>query len=286
MLVDDGSTDPPPTSISVRSGPPPAVRVLRLRRNVGHQRAIAIGLAWVHENEPAAAVVVMDADGEDTPAGVLALLDAAKATGDEAIVFAARARRTEGLRFRVLYACYRFLHRVLTGRLVRVGNFSVMPRAHLNRIVAVPELWNHYPAAVFKAALSYRTIPVDRGHRIFGKSKMSFSSLVLHGLSAAAVFSEIIALRLLVLTFLLALFALVGVGAVLLVRFGTELAIPGWATISTGVLIVIFFQAFLMATVFAFITLHGRSSLGFLPIRDYSHLVDRVDRVEVRVAAG
>lgn len=286
LLIDDGSTAAPPAMIAVPGGSAPSVRVLRLRRNVGHQRAIAIGLAWVHANERCSAVVVMDADGEDTPEGVVALLEAGTGAPNDTIVFAARARRTEGLVFRVFYACYRFSFRALTGRVVRVGNFSVMPRSHLNRIVAVPELWNHYPAAVFKAALPYVTIPINRGHRIAGSSKMNIASLVLHGLSAAAVFSELIALRLLVLTFLLALFALVGVIGVVAVRFGTDLAIPGWATVSTGVLIVIFFQAFLMATVFAFITLHGRSSLGFLPIRDHVHFVDGVFSVEVRSAGG
>ncbi len=43
-----------------------AIRTLRLRRNLGHQRAIAIGLAHVQQTT-SDAVVVMDADGEDTP---------------------------------------------------------------------------------------------------------------------------------------------------------------------------------------------------------------------------
>ena len=43
--------------------------------------------------------------------------------------------------------------------------------------------------------------------------------------------------------------------------------------LAAGVLTVILLQAFLMLTVFVFITLQGRSSLGFLPVRDHSYFV-------------
>ena len=42
------------------------IRTLRLRRNLGHQRAIAIGLVHVQQNMTCDAVLVMDADGEHT----------------------------------------------------------------------------------------------------------------------------------------------------------------------------------------------------------------------------
>src|SRR3954465_13663799 len=48
LVVDDGSTEPAPRL----AGPFRAlasVRILELRRNLGHQRAIAVGLAYVHD---------------------------------------------------------------------------------------------------------------------------------------------------------------------------------------------------------------------------------------------
>ena len=77
VLVDDGSVQTCERSIfpsslsSVRT-----IRILRLHRNVGHQRAIAIGLMHIKKTIGCDAVVVMDADGEDTPEGVAQLLDA------------------------------------------------------------------------------------------------------------------------------------------------------------------------------------------------------------------
>ena len=51
--------------------------IIRLRRNVGHQRAIAVGLGFVaDELQDADRIVVMDSDGEDLPATIHALLNA------------------------------------------------------------------------------------------------------------------------------------------------------------------------------------------------------------------
>jgi len=41
--------------------------VIRLKRNAGHQRAIAVGLAYVADRFPDAHCIVMDSDGEDPP---------------------------------------------------------------------------------------------------------------------------------------------------------------------------------------------------------------------------
>jgi hypothetical protein len=221
----------------------------------------------------------MDGDGEDTPEGVLKLIQRLDEIGSRAVVFGARRRRTESLGFRAFYWLFRQAHRVLTGRTVRVGNFSVVPGPILNKLVAVSELWNHYAAAVFKARIPTDLIPIDRGHRIAGQSRMNFVSLLVHGLSAVSVFGDVLGLRLLVATSLIAFIAIVGIAAVLAVRIFTDFAIPGWATSAAGVLTIILLQAFLMLTVFVFITLQGRSSLGFLPVRDYSYFVDRVDRI-------
>lgn len=281
LLVDDGSSQQPPPSIAVEGRPAPSVEVLRLRRNLGHQRAIAIGLAWIHAQRPCRGVLVMDADGEDTPEGAVKLLERFEHEQGRKTIFAARARRTEGLMFRSFYVMYRLLDWLLTGRFVRVGNFSVLPREHLSRLVGVSELWSHYTASVFKARLPRVSIPVDRGHRIAGVSKMNLLALMTHGLSASAVFSEVMALRLLVATFLLAIAALGGVGVVFALRLLTNLAIPGLATLATGILMVIFFQAFTIAMVFVFLTLQARSSMGFLPIRDYAYFVERVDRITI-----
>ena len=279
LLVDDGSTVEPPARVELPPERPTQVDILRLRRNLGHQRAIVIGLSYVREHRRCRGAVVMDGDGEDSAEGVVRLLEHFLQRDGAITVFAQRARRTEGVTFKVSYVLFKVVHRILTGHTVRVGNFSVIPTRHIERLVAVSELWNHYAASIYKARLPFDTIPIDRDRRIAGKSRMSFVSLLAHGLSAISVFADVVGLRLLVATFTLALCALAGVVAVVGIRLFSDLAIPGWATTATGALIVILLQAFLMAFIFVFITLQGRNASGFLPIRDYAHFVHRVDRL-------
>ncbi len=190
LLVDDGSTD------RCESENPADVEVLHLRRNVGHQRAIAVGLVRLNERlGPNCDVVVMDADGEDIPEQVPGLVAASRSSGEGSVVFAKRTKRSEGLGFRAGYHLYRVAHRVLTGRAVEVGNFSVIPRQLLPTVVSVSEIWVHYAAGVIKARIPVELVPLPRGERIAGRSKMNTVSLVGHGLGALSIFGEEIVVR-------------------------------------------------------------------------------------------
>jgi hypothetical protein len=81
---------------------------------------------------------------------------------------------------------------------VRVGNFSVITARQLRALVVAPELWNHYAAAVFRIRAPFTTIPVPRALRHAGRSKMNFVALMIHGLSAMSLYSDIIGTRLLI----------------------------------------------------------------------------------------
>src|SRR5262249_41744968 len=152
LIVDDGSTVPPDATFCTAAHRSLGrIDLVRLRRNLGHQRAIAIGLAYVEARVACAALVIMDGDGEDDPGDGPVLIRRCREEGFEKIVFAERTRRSESLAFRGFYGLYKIVHVLLTGIRVRVGNFSVVPRARLESLVAVSELWNHYAAAAFKS---------------------------------------------------------------------------------------------------------------------------------------
>jgi glycosyltransferase involved in cell wall biosynthesis len=277
LMVDDGSVETwhamqfEPRFDVIRS-----VQILRLHRNLGHQRAIAVGLVHIEENVPCEAVLVMDADGEDTPAGVVQLIQAFVAGKGNVLVFAERARRVESLMFRGFYHVYKMLHRALTGISVRVGNFSIIPRGYLGTLVVMSELWNHYAAAVFRSHLRFTTIPIQRGHRIAGTSRMNFASLVTHGLSAISVFAEVVGVRLLIGTLLSMLLATGGIIFVVIIRIYTNQAIPGWATYVVGCLSIILIQLITIASCFTFFVLSGRTAMAFVPRRDAPLFVKEV----------
>lgn len=277
VLVDDGSTQQfPPELRSKAYDGLEAIRVIRLRRNLGHQRAIAIGLAWLNSEAAFDAVVVMDGDGEDDPTDIRRLLANFDKMGGGHIVFAERARRAEGLAFRFFYRLYRVLHRALTGVAVRVGNYSILPAEAVDSLVTASDLWNHFSASIFKARLPFVTVPTARRRRLTGSSKMNFTSLVVHGLSAISVFGERVGIRGMVFAssfLLLTAFLLV---LVVTVRTLTSAAIPGWASLSSGLLLLVALQLLIGVTIFSFIVLASRESSSFLPVRDHGYFVRSV----------
>jgi glycosyltransferase involved in cell wall biosynthesis len=275
LVVDDGSTQPfDPSSIDPDLRAIRRVELLQLRRNLGHQRAIAIGLSFIEAERPEClAVVLMDSDGEDAPEDVPRLIARYEQEGRRKIVFAERTKRSESRLFRVFYVLYRVAHRALTGHGVRVGNFSVIPRERLSCLVATSELWNHYAAAAFQSRQLYTTVPTRRASRLDGRSKMNFVHLVIHGLSAISVYSDAIGVRLLIATMTMIALDLAALAMTLIVRLTTDLAIPGWATTAFGVLLIILLQATMFLFVFSFMILAGRNAASFLPLRDYAYFV-------------
>jgi glycosyltransferase involved in cell wall biosynthesis len=275
LLVDDGSVERfKATDFQSRFAVVQSIRILRLRRNLGHQRAIGMGIVHTARAGACDAVLVMDADGEDTPEGALELLHAfSESSQDEIAIFAERSRRTESLAFRVSYRLYKITHRIFTGISVRVGNFSILPPAYLSTLVVMSELWNHYAAAVFRSGLPFTTIPIPRGYRIAGKSRMNFVSLVTHGMSAISVFGDIVGVRMLIASLAATFMAVLGILTVIAIRLFTHLAVPGWATYTIGTLIVIIIQLITIAAGFTFTMLANRSNLNFIPLRDYELFV-------------
>ena len=266
LMVDDASTDPlPPNYPGGEFAALDSIDILHLRCNLGHQRAIALGLYHVREFTAAEIVLVMDGDGEDRAEDLPALLGEFENRGRGEVIFAARTRRMESLAFQFFYRVYQVAHRALTGVEVRVGNFSVMPRAGLSRLIASPDLWNHYSASVYRARLPKTLLPLARGARLSGRSKMNFVSLLMHGLSAICVHSEQVSARLLTAS---ACFSLIALCSPLLGKI-----IPGWTGYTTGWVIGLALQSLTFAILFAFLIAGRRSSPGFIMQRDAPYYI-------------
>jgi len=275
LFIDDGSIEDWSETLSARPRGIIRLDVLELRRNLGHQRAIAVGLAHVYENRPCDVVVVMDGDGEDTPKSVPDLVARVPETGGRGIVFAKRARRSETIWFKAMYQSFKIFHRVFVGKRVEVGNFSAMSHAALERLMGVPETGNHYAAAVEKSRIPVLKVAIPRGRRLSGRGKMNFVSLVSHGLSAMSVWGEEIGVRLLIGSSLLVVGSLAGLGVIALSGFGEAGQFPPWALTVAGLLGVTALNGVLLSVMFSFLVLRGRNDQAFMPLRDYVHYVRR-----------
>ena len=81
------------------------IKVLQLVSNLGHQRAIALGLVEAYSYEDSQGVVVLDCDGEDKVDDILQLIN----NDSSSIVVAKRSSRSEGIKFTLLYITLQYL---------------------------------------------------------------------------------------------------------------------------------------------------------------------------------
>jgi polyisoprenyl-phosphate glycosyltransferase len=280
VAVDDGSVRLPLDAAAIDAAGLEGV-VIRLKRNVGHQRAIAVGLSFVAAHAGAAQrVVVMDSDGEDLPASIPELLQLLEDENVDVVV-ARRRNRAEGLRFRAFYAIYKALFHLLTGRAIAFGNFIALKPAALARIAAMQELWIHFAACVLSSRLRIALCPQDRGPRYAGVSQMNFVSLALHGFRAFTVFTEDVFVRVgIACAAVAALSVAASVLAVVLKVLGY--ATPGWFSIALGILLLVFMQTgtLTLLTLMLAGTVRGR----VVAAADWEDYVASVSPARVRAA--
>lgn len=180
-FIDDGSTESAPNAVSAQ--------ILRIDENQGHQPALVAGLAHLLAKNIYGAFLLMDGDGEDRPADVSALLAAASAQ-PEKVVVASRRERSEKLPFRMGYRLYKFFFHLWAGQRIDFGNFLLLPAAAAEKLVRDPRSRIHLASTVLRLALPVIPVPVTRGPRYAGESKMNFFSLAWLGLGAISVFFE------------------------------------------------------------------------------------------------
>ena len=265
FAVDDGSSQLPkyeeiPTDLHNLG----EITIISVAGNMGHQRAVAIGLAHANQNLQHDRYLVMDCDGEDRPEEIARLLRLSVERPDTIIV-AKRLQRSESWQFRAFYIIYKGLFRALTGRRINFGNFCLIPKSQLARITHMSELWNHFAGAVIRSRAPLASVMTTRGPRYAGESRMGFVSLVVHGLSAIAVFSDFMFVRLLVASLTLCALPIFVAVITLFMRLFTNLAIPGWTTNVMGFSLVILLQILTLLMTSVFISLSGRSSFPFVP---------------------
>lgn len=282
VAVDDGSVRQP-LDAGVFAGLRGAGLVLKLRRNVGHQRAIAIGLGFVAEHvHDGQRVVVMDSDGEDRPDTVPDLLRALDDTQVD-ISVAHRKSRVETWKFKAFYQVYKRLFAWLTGRSISFGNFMALKRPAVRRLAAMQELPIHVAAAALASKLRMSIRPIDRGARYAGQSKMNFVGLALHGFRALMVFAEDVLVRVGVLCGLIAGVAILAAAATVALKI-VGFATPGWFSVAFGILVLTVLQTGTLALMMLMLTGVVRSGSVASAIA-YREFVDEILQLEREAVA-
>ena len=171
-----------------------SIQILNMKKNMGHARCIATGLKYIFENSEFDFVIPMDGDGEDRPEEIKNFIDMTKNNLNMTIV-GNRVKRSEGLFFKTSYLIHKIITFVFTGKIIKFGNFTCLPKKTVSRLINDKSSWSSFSGSLTKLEKNLISSPSERGLRFFGPSKMNFLNLLIHSFSIIAVFKTTVILR-------------------------------------------------------------------------------------------
>lgn len=236
IIVNDGSRDGSLNVAMALAEEHPAVKVLDLSRNFGHQAAVTAGMDYALGR----AVVVIDADLQDPPEVIIEMIRKWREGID--VVYGQRKSR-EGETFlklftaKVFYRLLRYLTRIDIP--VDTGDFRLMDR---NVVEAVKRLREHH--RFIRGMISwvgFKQAPVsyDRKSRYAGETKYPLRKMINFSVDAITSFS-VVPLRLLTIVgfLMMSLSVLYGLTVVIVRLFMPSYFVPGFAALAV---LVVFF---------------------------------------------
>ena len=170
------------------------IKVLNMKINQGHTRCIATGLKYIYEKEDFDFIIPMDGDGEDRPEEIKEFIDKINVSNNKPIV-GERIKRSENFIFKICYEIHKLITLTFTGKSVKFGNYTCLPKTTVEKMVNEKASWNSFSGSLRKVEENLVSIPSIRGNRYFGPSKMSFSNLLKHSLSIISVFKQAVLIR-------------------------------------------------------------------------------------------
>ena len=193
IIVNDASTQKKPENCfnfkNLKS-----IKIINMLENRGHGRCNAAGLKYIYENEDFDYVLPMDGDGEDRPEEIIQFVEKIK-TDPEIPVVGKRIKRSESNLFKFCYVVHKVLTFIFTGKSIKFGHFSCIPKSIVKEMVNEKATWNCYSASLVKITKERNSIPSIRGKRYFDLSKMSFYNLIIHSFSIISVFKYNVLIR-------------------------------------------------------------------------------------------
>ena len=171
-----------------------SIEIINMKENRGHTRCIASGLKYIFEKKDFDYVIPMDGDGEDRPEEIVEFLSKIKNSNGRPIV-GERIKRSENLIFQICYQLHKLITFTLTGKSIKFGNFTCLPKSSVEKMVNEKATWNSFSGSLRKIEDNLMSIPSKRGERYFGPSKMSFYNLIKHSLSIISVFRKTFLIR-------------------------------------------------------------------------------------------
>ncbi len=188
VLVNDGSSDRSYQIMQVLHERDPRVRVIDFSRNFGHQIAISAGLDYARGQ----AVVIMDADLQDPPEVIPALIACWK-NGAE-VVYAQRSQRKGETPLKLLTAAafYRLITQLTSVDIPRdAGDFRLLDRRVVDVLVKMREQHRFMRGLSAWVGFRQKAVPYIRQERFAGTTKYPLRKMINFSLDAITSFSHV-----------------------------------------------------------------------------------------------
>jgi dolichol-phosphate mannosyltransferase len=222
VFVDDGSTDGSWEELVAVAASDPAVRLVRLSRNFGHQIALTAALA----------------DLQDPPELIPSLVERYR-EGCE-VVLAVRTRRPGETRFKLATASlfYRGINRMSAVAIPpQAGDFRLLSRRALDALLAMPERARFLRGMTSWIGFRQCSVEYEREARFAGETKYPLRRMVRFAGDAVTSFSTAPIRAVVALGFATVALCAVALAWTLYLRLFTDETVQGW----TSVIVVVLF---------------------------------------------
>jgi glycosyltransferase involved in cell wall biosynthesis len=183
LAVDDASTDGSGAELARLARTATNLRVLRLRRRGGQSAALAAG--WTAARAPV--IVTLDADGQNDPADIPALLAALDADPSLGAVIGMRTGRRDGRWKRVQSTVANRVRDTITGHRVTdtACGLKAIRRDPLLRVPRFDGMHRFLPTLLVREGVAVREQPVTHRPRRHGRTKYGMWNRAFRGLRDA-----------------------------------------------------------------------------------------------------
>jgi dolichol-phosphate mannosyltransferase len=186
IFVDDGSRDASPDLLRSLAASDPNVKVIAFSRNFGHQIAISAGM----DHAAGDAVVVIDADLQDPPAVILAMI--AKWKEGYEVVYGKRGERQGESAFKkaTAFLFYRLLRRLTDVDIpTDVGDFRLIDRKVCDVMARIRERNRFVRGIISWIGFRQTAVSYVREKRFAGETKYPLAKMLRFGVDAIIGFS-------------------------------------------------------------------------------------------------
>lgn len=233
VFVDDGSTDQSRAILSAKARIDPAVRIVALSRNFGHEMATTAGLVYARGQ----AAIVLDADLQDPPE-LIAQLVAKWREGYQVVYGIRQERKGESLLKKTTsFLFYRLMARIADVSIpADTGDFRLMDRRVLDVYRQFSEDPRFFRGLVGWIGFRQIGIPFVREGRAGGETKYRYVRLVKLACDTLTGFSTLPALCISLLAACLAGLSFAFSGIVVALWASGSIVVEGWMWAALGFL--------------------------------------------------